>query len=571
MKTTPTLRRHCNLYNGDCNVFFYNYATNRLQQKGGRFTKKAIHDFVDLLADSGVDTFLINPNGQVAWYPSKAIPTALDGYKRGDYKHFYGHILGQPMTHKQVDDYFAGFAKFMNRYLDLLEDDVDWLAEATKACRRRRISPWASVRMNDMHGANSFTGSFFNAPLLKDARFRLKGIQLNPKDGFSHSWMGLNYETHEVRDYMMRLIRELVEDYDFEGMELDWTRWILCCNPPASQKTTDIITAWHAEIRAFTEKRAWKTGKPYPLGLRFPGCFEMMRNHGLDVRAMVERGILDFLCPTNGWQTSWDMPLDRWKAEFGGKIAVYGVVEDAPNWLPVHSPKKKKGLPYRLLSASAELLRGNAAAKLALGADGIETFNFFCSDTPEHAHTLNVKADYRALKNLEKLDHLRGKPKHYTFSTGCGYYSMPPFFEFPEQFPVTLEPQWQRAFRLPLCAEPSGAGLQLLLQIVVEKGPNPPDHGKDHLGKGDLGVSFNGSWPSFDARPTQELLFATGALTHHVAENQAFNYRFKVADIREGWNEIVILNGSRKRASPQERRENSVCIVSIELAIKRPH
>ena len=155
----PTRNR--NLYNGDCNVYFYNYKGNAWQKRGNRkLGAGAIRAYVDLLADSGVDTFLFNPNGQNAWYPSKVVPTAWDGYKRGDKRFFYGHVLGQPLTHQQADDYFAGLIAMMDRYLDLVEAGIDWVAETTQACRRRKIAPWLSIRMNDMHGANSFDGSF---------------------------------------------------------------------------------------------------------------------------------------------------------------------------------------------------------------------------------------------------------------------------------------------------------------------------------------------------------------------------------------------------------------------------
>lgn len=76
------LTRNRNLHNADCNTIFH---TPELRQpEGGRFSSGAIHRLVAALADGGVDTFLINPNAQIAWCPSKVIPTNLGGYKRGN-------------------------------------------------------------------------------------------------------------------------------------------------------------------------------------------------------------------------------------------------------------------------------------------------------------------------------------------------------------------------------------------------------------------------------------------------------------------------------------------------------
>ena len=120
------LLKHRNLFNGDWGTFFW--APGLWQPEGGPYSARAIHRFVDLLADSGVDTFLISSNTQVAWHPSKAVPTALDGYVRGDERwHQWLPGIATETNMAMID-----------HYLDLMEAGVDWLAEAIAACRRRR-------------------------------------------------------------------------------------------------------------------------------------------------------------------------------------------------------------------------------------------------------------------------------------------------------------------------------------------------------------------------------------------------------------------------------------------------
>jgi hypothetical protein len=356
---------------------------------------------------------------------------------------------------------------------------------------------------------------------------------------------------------MYRMIRELVEDYDFEGLELDWLRCPFCIDPLAKQADINLMTRWVARVRALTRKRAARTGKPYPLGLRIPPRLGLLKAVGLDVKALADGGLIDFVGFSNGWQTTWDVPYDELRRELGARVAILGVIEDAPNWL-FAADRAGKRPSYRLLSASTELLRGNAAGKLALGVDGIEQFNFFCTDEGAHNPEADKRlARYPALRHLEKLSFLRGKPKHYALASMQGYY-MFPLFELAEQVPAILEPDWKRAFRLSLCAEPAGSDLEVVIQLVVERTRKAPD----------LGVSFNGSWPTFERAETDRLLFPAGIATRHLASHRAYNYRFKAAAIREGWNEILVINGSHQRATPAERRENSACIVSVELAVR---
>ncbi|MBI3922240.1 MAG: hypothetical protein HY318_12545 [Armatimonadetes bacterium] len=566
------LTDHRILFTGDCTYLFMDAHVNN--PEGGRYTAKVFHDHVDLLADSGVDTVLVNATEQHAWYPSRKFPKVYQDYRRGDREFFRGHI---PCTFREpekipavVDAWLDEQVEFMNRFLDLEEAGVDWVAEMAKACRRRKVSPWLTFRMNDIHGSGNRQGSYMNCPLFRNLRYCLSGESLNPRDGVSMYWQALNYEKEEVREYMFTPIRELVEEYDYEGLELDWWRNPFCCEPNASQKTIDTITDWVAQIRALTEAKSRKTGKPYALGLRIPGTLGLLRSIGLDVVAMARKGLIDFVSPSNFWQTSWDMPHDRLRELLGDQVTIFGVIEDAPNWLLGYSPILNHSGP-RMLSASAPLLRGNAAGKLVLGADGIEFFNFFCTDSDPmfEGKVTRVSrtraADYGSICGIGDLESLRGKPKHYTLSKMAGGNWYPPY-ELPEQLPAILEPQWRRAFRLPMCAEPTDRELNLVIQVVVERTETPPD----------IGVSFNGSWPNYDAQPTDELVFPTGPFTHHVAEHQASNFHFRADQIVEGWNEIVVYNNrlffdsitTGRRPDPRQRRELAFCIVSIELAVK---
>jgi hypothetical protein len=556
------LAGHKNLFNGDSCTYFYN--PELWQPEGGAYSAKAIHRFVDRLADNGVDTFLINPNAQTVWYPSKKLPTVIDGYKRGDREYFRGHAVAVKTPPEKMDAYLDNQVAFFNLYLDLVESGVDWLAETSKACRRRGISPWVSIRMNDMHGAENPEGSHFNCPLFKNPKYRLSGTRINPRDGAQVYWQALNYERQEVRDFMFSVIREPMEDYDFDGLELDWLRNPHCCEPNASRTIVNRLTGWFGELRTLTEARSKKIGRPVPFGLRIPGNLGYLRSIGIDVPDLARRGLIDFVTFSNFWQTSWDMPYDRLRADLGSDVAIYGCVEDAPNWVSGRAPKltlqpgtvapSYPNLGVRYLSASAELLRGNAAGKLAMGVDGIETFNFFCTD---QVKVPGLQGDYAALRQLEDLASLRGKLKHYALSTTIGRTSQ--LWELPYQVPVILEPNWRREFILSMCREPAIANLQLTVQVVFEKKAAAPD----------LGVSFNGGWPNFEAQISDELVFPTGPYTHHVPEHQAFNFQFNVEEIKEGWNTLVVFNNSQKRSTTEERQENSVHIVSIELGVKK--
>ena len=146
---------------------------------------------------------------------------------------------------------------------------------------------------------------------------------------------------------------------------------------------------------------------------------------------------------------------------------------------------------------------------------------------------------------------------HFYLATTYGYWIFQ-LFEYNDQLPVLLEPEWRRAFKLTMATEPTELGLELAIQLVVER--------KDALP--DLGLSFNGSWPNYEPAPSDRLLFPCGDKTHHISEHVGLDYSFPVSLIKEGWNELVVFNGSHDRATLEERRANSVVIKCVEFAVR---
>ncbi len=238
------------------------------------------------------------------------------------------------------------------------------------------------------------------------------------------------------------------------------------------------------------------------------------------------------------------MPHDELRRELGDRVAIYGGIEDGVNWMPTRSADSSLVRDMRYTSSSRELMRGNAAGKLVLGADGLEWYNFVCTD---QANLPGLISDYAGMRDLHRLDWLRGQPKHYSFSDKLGLFQQIPFENSP-QVSAVLERGWHQAFRLPMCAEPADRGLELAVQIVL-RAADPSEL---------LHVSFNGCWPTRVHTRSDRLLFPCGTLTHHVAANTGCNFTFPITLARDGWNEIVVENGGA----------GAITVVGVELAIR---
>ncbi|RFC48523.1 MAG: hypothetical protein DUW69_001187, partial [Verrucomicrobia bacterium] len=165
----------------------------------------------------------------------------------------------------------------------------------------------------------------------------------------------------------------------------------------------------------------------------------------------------------------------------------------------------------------------------------------------DQAHVPGIASDYALLRDIHRLEFLRGREKHYTFADrGFAGLSQPPF-EAPPQIPVILQKNWRQSFRLPMCAEPGDRGLRLVIQIVLNR----------NAATGPVPVSFNGSWPTAENTTNDRLLFSCGSLTHHVKEHVGQDYQFPVSLVREGWNEVTVENCG----------EQPLTVVCIELGV----
>ena len=567
------------LFHADFADFFNLFLTiPKKSHPGGGYSPKAMNHYLDKLVEVGIDTLLVCPNTNAAWYPSKVWPTAIDGYMRGDREFFASDALSDVLRANKSKFIDAAVRRHNNAY-DLREAGIDWLAEVCSGCRQRGIAPWLSLRMNDTHGAAD-TDDWPNSPFHGRPEKKQKNTFVFPHQNALGVKVGLDYGLPEVRNHMLTLITELVNDYDFEGMEFDWTRDPICCEPPATEPDVAKMTEWHSEIRELARRKEEKTGKTYAVGIKCPPNIGLMRSIGLDVVDIARSGLIDFVSPSDLCVTARDIRYRSLKDRLGEGVAVYGMIEKQCSWLPVYAPAQDRSSP-RDAPQCIEILRGDAASKLVAGADGVDYFNFSA------AYVLSCHAS--DLKDNNNIESLRGREKLYGTSYQFGPW-VRPLFESVAHFPALLEPGAMKSLRMPMSAEPPDSDLEVIVQVIVEKRDRPAI----------IGVSLNGSWPQWEGEETDDLVFdvhdgsraQSPLFTKHIAKHIAYNFRFRTQDIFEGWNEVVILNGNLARCngrntidnygtmlifapyadrdySKEERVDHSVVVAGAEVAIKK--
>ena len=367
-------------HNEDCTQFFY---TRQIPEgKAGEL----IDRYVDVMAEAGVTSFLVNTQGRRTNYRSRAWEALWDGYDPAGPD-------DQPFLKAVPKDDISRLRSGVGNMLAVHRQGVDYPARVIRRCRQRGMSPWITLRMNDCHCNDNMEHPFHGA-------FWKNNPQFYRKNATGYFARCLDYAHREVRDYFMSIISETLEMYDIDGLELDFMREPYLFSAGREAEGAAILTGWLREVRGRAAAAAAKLGHPVRLGVRVPSRPETAAGMGLDAEAWAREGLIDLLVPTPRWATlEFDMPVREWR-----KIADASNVTLAGG-LEIGYRPYIDGRTWQIeTDASPELAAGAAMMILSQGADAVYLFNYFQPGwgLPVYLETLNAMGSLESLKKIPR-------------------------------------------------------------------------------------------------------------------------------------------------------------------------
>ncbi len=305
-----------------------------------------LHQFVDQYANSAVTHLFLCPNAMRANFASKVRDP-----------------IWKPVDGVPPPGRWPANAKLLD------EQGIDPYAVWIARCREQGISPWLSMRMNDLHNVNQ-TDNYMH-----DTFWRQHPEFWRVPNETRGNWTdrALNYAHREVWDYEMAFLEELLERYDPDGIELDWMRFGYHLTPGKEREEAPILSEFVLRARALTDFWSSKRNRRILLAVRVPAHPDAAVGLGMDGAAWARGGHVDWLVPCPFWSsTDFDIPVELWKERVGNpRIRITpGVEFNARPW--------PGGKPVANDLAS---LAGFAASAWERGADGIYLFNWMDSGT----------------------------------------------------------------------------------------------------------------------------------------------------------------------------------------------
>lgn len=443
-------------------------------------TEVGLNAFIDQYAGSAVTHLFLSPNSMRASFRSRTREAIWD-----------------PVDGVEPDHVWPKHARRLH------EAGLDPYSIWIQRARAKGISPWLSMRMNDIHSVD-VPEHFMHSD------FWRKHPELRRlPDGPVQPWVNhaLNYRHAAVLEHNLAFIRELLERYDPDGLELDWMRFGFHLTPGKEREEAGIITAFVREVRTLTNDWARRRGHSIRLGVRAPAHPDAAAGLGLDAAQWAREGLVDLIVPCPFWRTSdFDIPLELWRERLGAATSRVAVV-------PGFEHNLRAWIMGATVPNDLATLRGFAANMYQRGTDSLYLFNWMDSQTrpvsaEDYAELIRVGLTPRAIA---------GWPRRHpvTFRD-----TVPTGFPDGTQFPV--EARSGGAFRVQLGAVPATGKAWVIVGCAA----------RDGVGEVQLSVKLNGRSLSVTTDAADVKLFAGVA--------RALRFVCPLDALRPGQNQLAV-------------------------------
>jgi hypothetical protein len=446
-RTAQTLRRKA-LFR----VLYSNDTTNILScispfhKAREPFRKEMLEATVDEVAGTGVDAHLLQPGvGWVPWWPSKVYPMAEHAAWM---KQRYGAKLDS-------------FAQFVLDGGDIVQVFLD-------RCRLRGQAPFISFRLNDGHHkewVNAKPGDKIPASAsqtltpfyAEHPEYRI-GPDINDWAQRVQNWA-----IPEVREHKFVFLRELCENYDLDGLELDFLRnysYFDLAKTDRDQRCA-IMTGFVRQARELLD-RTERDGRRRWLCARVPMYLEALDRLGLDLPAMVAAG-LDMVNASSHYFTTQRHDFAAIRRQAPDATVYFEMCHSTWN-----GPRLSEGYDaFAFRRTTPEQYYTTAHHAYSQGADGISAFNFvYYREHGGAGRGTFAEPPFHIFKRLRDPQWLARQPQHWFLAPGWRAPDTKP-----PPVPRTLESTETAAFTLHLVPPANGWGKNGRLRLQFDSRP----------------------------------------------------------------------------------------------------
>lgn len=377
-----------------------------IKKRGEPFTQAHLRASVIETANKGIDVHLLQPGlGWVPWWRSEVVPM------------------------KQHVEWLRSQGNKPNVFETYILNGGDMVRDFIDACRSCGETPFISLRLNDAH--HIYRGAKAKPEEREKALAEFQFFADHPDcrigpdvDGDERMQHMLDWGRTEVRDYKLRLIEELCNNYDFEGLELDFMRhWIFFnLKRTTAEQRRAIQLAFVRRVRELLDRTA-KPGHHRWLCVRIPSHPETYDAMGIDLSAFAQAGV-DMVNASSHYFTDCQLEIAALRRLLPASVALYAEVQYVSAMAQRFPDPNGTNNINANRRTTPEQFNTVAHQAYAQGADGVSAFNFqYYRGTynPTDVYGAPAEPPYDVFKRLGDPMWLAQQPQHYFIGQGQGH------------------------------------------------------------------------------------------------------------------------------------------------------
>ena len=393
-----------------------------------RWEPEDITKMMPTLADAGVDALsvLVGIDDDLSWRESEhgqlwgdniedwnpdPLPTDIHGHPLRDVQPL--HIHGRPV--KEIDGRMPANAHecLYGLFAKVLQDGHDLMQIYIEGARKHNMAIYGSFRMNDAHACDEARGWYGRSRQKIESPDLLLGspvpVGVHGADwAFSWRW---NYAESEVRERFLGLFDETLTRYDFDGLELDFSRAPPFFRAGEIIENIPTLTQFMRDAREIVKHHSVSKDRELRLIVRVPVGIGENLEAGMDAETWICEGLADIIVLGSPGYCVHEIDIAK-AASFaeGSGTLVFTGFDGA-----TYTVSPQEGYER----SPSSVLRATALNGYREGAAGVHLFNY---DYPSHragpvdSEDFNVYDDYhiqtvQALKEPASLE--RGNRCYY--------------------------------------------------------------------------------------------------------------------------------------------------------------
>ncbi|MGV8135652.1 MAG: hypothetical protein AB2L20_10590 [Mangrovibacterium sp.] len=228
----------------------------------------------------------------------------------------------------------------------------------------------------------------------------------SPGESLPHGrWSSVDFNRPEIRDLCVQYYTEVCENYDVDGIELDFFRHLylfkeVARGAVATTRQLAMLTDMLTQIREMTERVGMKKGKPILVLVRIPDSIDYGRGVGIDIETWMREDLVDIVVGSGYFRLNfWDY-LVAMGHQYGVKV-----------YAGLSEPRVQNVHPG-LVRLQNPVYRARAFAAWQDGVDGIYVFNEY-NTRSRYLREIGSARKLEDKNNLYFVTYRNGNPESY--------------------------------------------------------------------------------------------------------------------------------------------------------------